>query len=132
MLSEEERMEICAIAEKKFLSDFTEGSYEESINMFQTCYIDASKLVERLENGEIIDQMCLKASIQKMIYAFRHAQKKKRERCGGHLLDPDSIFVPGDAVEAAILANKAIGNYALTGNPDEYETGMWIRNIAEI
>lgn len=132
MLTGEERMEICAIAEKKFLSAFSEDSYEEAIDMFHKCYKDASGLVENLENGEIVDQMCLKASIQKMIYAFRHAQKKKDELCGGQVLDPGSFFVPDDAVEAAILANKEIGNYALTKNPDEYEAGMWIRSMAGI
>lgn len=129
-MSEEERMEICKITEKKFLSMYVEDSYEESIKVFHECYRNASALVENLENGEITDQMYLKAGIQKMIYAFRHAQRKKEEKCGGQVLNPDDIFVPDDEIEISIMVNRAIGNYAVTGNAEDYETGLWLQKAA--
>lgn len=123
---EEERKQICKIAEKKFLKTFSD-SYEESIRVFYECYKNTALLADRVSDGEIIDQVYLKENVQKVIYAYRNAQRKKKERNGESILNPENISVPEDFVEASIMENKAMGEFALTGSLSEYETGMWLK-----
>jgi hypothetical protein len=130
-MSEEDRRQICNIAEKRFLGSFAD-TYEESVKVFHECYKKTAFLVEKVADGEIVDQICLKEGIQKMVYSFRRAQKKREEKDGRNILDPGGIQIPDGVTEISIMMNQAMGNFAQTGSCSDFETGMWLKCISEM
>lgn len=131
LLSKEERKEVNTLTEQNFIKTIHTDSYEKAVETFHACYETADDLVQKVVDGEIIDDIQLKNAVQQMIYSYRYAERKRIEATGSHLLNPGSIQVPDDNVEASMRANEYLGKYAQDKAVDNYERGMWLFRMAQ-
>lgn len=131
LLSKEERKEINAITEQNFIKSIHTDSYEKAVETFHSCYETASDLVNKVVDGEIIDETQLKIAVQQMIYSYRYAERKRIEVTGSHLVNPGNIQVPKDNIEASMKANELLGKYAQEKVIDDLERGMWMLRMAQ-
>jgi hypothetical protein len=124
------RKELFQAAEEEFFErEFGVGSayenYKRGVDFYYNSYISASATIERLQNGECLDNVGLNFAVQQLIITYKSASKLRKNCDGKKLVDIGALDMPKDAVECSMRGNQFLGNFGISKDLSDYERGKW-------